>query len=651
MAKKKKKTNLPKKEIEEVSKDTIEIKDNSIEKIIENEIKMKKEKEKEKEKDNSKKVTKVKEVKHINQTIKHPFIHTFLVLVLVVSLGYFIINLFYSDDSINTLINSLLLMIFTLLFVSTSITTNRKNKNGFLLGGLILLLYFTFGITSNLGIVKIDNKRVINFSGKSLTEVIKWAEKNKINIIQDYEYSDMIDEYFIISQDVKEGTKLKGLKSITVSVSEGANPYKEIIIPNMVSWDTERVLEFVKDNHLSNVDVEFVQSSKQADTVIEQSISGNLKRNDNLKLVFSYGEELGYNEVKLIDFTGKSKFEIIFYMKQYHLNYEFNDDFSSDIKNGLAIKQSVKPGDMVKVNGDKVIVTLSKGPKIIVPKLTSMSMTDITEWVIKNKLKLEFKDQYDDTVKENNVISANYKENEIISENTLIKVVISRGKLTMPKFDTYNDFRDWAEKYSINFVEEHEFSNDVAAGNVIRYSYDTGATLKNNDSITVVISAGKEMEVPNVVGNSKAQASTKMNNAGLGYNFVYSYSNSVPQGNIINQSISGGSKVAQGTTVTLTVSNGPRPVSTPTTPSTPSTPATPAPVCNPVSITIQSSLNGSSVGVTCNNYKNSYPNAKISCVGRPSSVGTTGMVHPDTAQKRVLSGTTCDTFTIVIIEN
>lgn len=611
-------------------------------------------KEKEKEKDNSKKVTKVKEVQHINQTIKHPFIHTFLVLVLVVSLGYFIINLFYSDDSINTLINSLLLMIFTLLFVSTSITTNRKNKNGFLLGGLILLLYFTFGITSNLGIVKIDNKRVINFSGKSLTEVIKWAEKNKIEIIQDYEYSDMIDEYFIISQDVKEGTKLKGLKSITVSVSEGANPYKEIIIPNMVSWDTERVLEFVKDNHLSNVDVEFVQSSKQADTVIEQSISGNLKRNDNLKLVFSYGEELGYDEVKLIDFTGKSKFEIIFYMKQYHLNYEFNDDFSSDIKNGLAIKQSVKPGDMVKVNGDKVIVTLSKGPKIKVPKLTSMSMTDITEWVIKNKLKLEFKDQYDDTVKENNVISANYKENEIISENTLIKVVISRGKLTMPKFDTYNDFRDWAEKYSINFVEEHEFSNDVAAGNVIRYSYDTGATLKNNDSITVVISAGKEMEVPNVVGNSKAQASTKMNNAGLGYNFVYSYSNSVPQGNIINQSISGGSRVAQGTTVTLTVSNGPRPVSTPTTPSTPSTPstpATPAPVCNPVSITIQSSLNGSSVGVTCNNYKNSYPNAKISCVGRPSSVGTTGMVHPDTAQKRVLSGTTCDTFTIVIIEN
>ena len=66
------------------------------------------------------------------------------------------------------------------------------------------------------------------------------------------------------------------------------------------------------DNYLSNVSVEFISSDQDVDTVIEQSTSGNLSRDEEIKLTFSYGEELGYNEVKLIDFTNKSKFEIEF---------------------------------------------------------------------------------------------------------------------------------------------------------------------------------------------------------------------------------------------------------------------------------------------------------------------------------------------------
>ena len=591
-----------------------------------------------------------KDIKN-KKVIKNTVVNGCLVIVLLTSLVYFIVSLFYSTDgSLANLISSLLLMVFTIIFVSISFNTNRRNKLGILFGSFILFIYFIFGILFNLG--KIDlgfvstnlngltSGKVIDFTRMSLTDVIKWSEKNSINIIQDYEYSDMIEEYHIISQSVEEGTSLKGIKDITVSISEGPNPSKEVVIPNMVSWDSERVLAFIKDNHLSNVIVEFVESSKEVNTVIEQSKSGSIKRNDELKLVFSYGEELGYEEVKLIDFTNMSKFEVTFYLKQHHLNYEFDEDFSSDIKQGFAVRQSVDAGTMVKVNDQKVIVTISKGPEIKVPNLMNLSMSEVTEWVIKNKLKLEFSDSYDDTISENSVISANYKEGDIISQGSVIKVVISRGKLTMPKFNSFGDFRDWAEKYGIRYEEKHEFNDEVSAGEAISYSYKTGEVIKNNDAVVVVLSDGKAASVPNVVGSTKSDATNKLKNAGFGYNFVYSYSDSVTEGKAIKQSISAGSKVAEGTTVTVTISKGKKPANSSsnsggssssnnsggsTAPSKPSTPA-----CTPVTYTIGRNLNNifnsysgySDVSSALYSFFSSnYPGVKISVVG----VADTGM--------------------------
>lgn len=108
---------------------------------------------------------------------------------------------------------------------------------------------------------------------------------------------------------------------MTVAVSEGPNPGKEIAVPNMVTWESDRVLEFIKENHLSNVHVDFIESAKKVDTVIEQSKSGNMRRDEELKLIFSYGEELTFSEVKLRDFTNMSKFEgnVLFKTKSFKL--------------------------------------------------------------------------------------------------------------------------------------------------------------------------------------------------------------------------------------------------------------------------------------------------------------------------------------------
>ncbi len=489
------------------------------------------------------------------------FVNFFLCFVLLVGLASFGLNLYISRNSfdIYSFIGPIVLILFTIFFVPVGLKS--KNKLTVFISSLLLGGYFGLNIYTSLttGEINTFSSGVKDFSNKNLTEAVKWAEENNITLKQEYEYSDMVSEYKIITQDVKSGSKLDDVKELTVVVSEGPNPSKEVIVPDMTSWNDERVINFVEDNFLSNVEIEFVSSDKTPDTVIEQSKAGNLKRDEGLKITFSYGEELGYEEVKLIDFTKDTEFEVMFYMKQHHLNYEFDREFSNKIKRNLAMKQSVEPGKMVKIEDETIKVTFSKGKEIEVPNLTDMSVTKITEWIIENRLKLELSDQYDEKVKANSVISANYKKGDKIEQGETVKIVVSKGSLKMPKFKSFEDFRAWADKYSIKYEERHEFNSDFKVGEVISYSYKNGEVIKNDDVIIVTISDGEAIKVPALDGLSRSEAEKRLQKLNLKCSCIYKYSNSVKEGNVISQSISAGSEVSEGTTVTVMISKGKEP--------------------------------------------------------------------------------------------
>ena len=497
----------------------------------------------------------INNIKHKNEkNKKHPIVGLFSIILLITSLIYFGINIVNKDIPIQTMIINVFLTLFTILFVTMSFTYNRKNKSIVFMSSLLLLIVFSLSIYNSFNASGTSTTKLNDFRGKDLTYVTKWASKNNIKLNQVYEYNDLVKEYEVMAQDAKLDSD-GNITELTISVSEGPNPSKEIIVPSMISWDSERVINFVKENYLSNVIVEFVESDKAKNTVIEQNTSGNLKRDDELKLIFSYGEELGFEEVTLIDFSNMSKFEVEFYMKQNQISYKFSDSFSSKVKKGYVVKQSIEAGKTIKVNDETINITLSKGPKIKVPNMKNMSMTEVTEWAIKNKLKINFSDKYDDSVKENYVISCNFETDEVIEQGTVVKIVLSRGPLKMMKFKSIDDFYTWANKYEIKYEERHEFSDSVDAGDVISYSYKAGEAIKNDDTIIVTISDGKKREVPSLKGLTKKEAINKLEKVGLNYNFVYK--NSVEDKDIVlKQSISAGSEVSTGVTITVTLSNG-----------------------------------------------------------------------------------------------
>ena len=583
---------------------------------------------------------------------KNTIINILVILTIISCLGYFggtILN----GVNLKDIVLALLLLLFTVFFVSVSVTNPSKKKGSNILALIVLIIYQAFGCLVMFNIIKMPTIKVMeNLVDKSLSSAVKWTTDNKIDLEQIYEYSDVVSEYHVIYQNVKPGTKLKNVKKLILTISEGPNPSKEIIIPSMIGWESKTVLKYIEDNHLTNIKVEFVKSTSKANTLIEQSKSGNVRRNEEIKFVFSYGEERDFSEIKLSNLTNKSKYEAMFYLAKNGIKYEFVYDFSDSIKKDNVISQNVEPGTMISLTGENVVtvkVTISKGPKIIVPDLKAMSVEEVTSWIIKNKLKVEFKDAYDENIAENKIISASHNKGDAVSEGTVITITISNGKLRMPSLKSLSEFREWATKYNINYDEQHEFSDSVAIGDVIRYSYKKGDTIKNNDTIIVTISDGKKISVPSVIGLTKSAAEAKLKSAGLNYNFVYRYNSNVEKGKVSNQSISAGSTVSAGTTVTITISNGKAPSNNGNGGNSGGTTPTPKPSCENILFFIQNGNTGSQV---LSATRSAYPKFNItatfvdSCSNGDSVSGS--VCNASSYDDKELS--TCNKINLIIVK-
>jgi len=155
--------------------------------------------------------------KKVKKVKKHVLIHLFLILVLFISIGYFASTLLNTNNSVIDIVTGLIITLFTIFFVIVGISYKSNNKGLVFISSILLLGYLIIGINNNLSIFNVDNT-MEDFTGKSLTSVIKWANKNNITVNQDYEYSDMVTEYKVISQDIQEGESLNDVSEMLLQL-------------------------------------------------------------------------------------------------------------------------------------------------------------------------------------------------------------------------------------------------------------------------------------------------------------------------------------------------------------------------------------------------------------------------------------------------
>lgn len=113
---------------------------------------------------------------------------------------------------------------------------------------------------------------------------------------------------------------------------------------------------------------------------------------------------------------------------------------------------------------------------------------------------------------------------------------------------------------------EEEFSDDVQSGIVTHSDPDGGSSVHKSTNVQLYVSKGIDMkDVPNVVGKGQDEASRTLTDAGLALGAVTdAYSEDVPPGQVISQSVAAGTSLAHDSTVDVVLSRGREPRTVPT---------------------------------------------------------------------------------------
>lgn len=166
-----------------------------------------------------------------------------------------------------------------------------------------------------------------------------------------------------------------------------------------------------------------------------------------------------------------------------------------------------------------------------------------------------------DTYEEGLVVGQSEREGDMVEKNTTITVNLSSGvgEIDVPSVVGYDEGTAESTLIDAGFKvkKDYQYSSDVPEGDVISQTPNGGTKAKQDDTIMIVVSRGiEQVQMVKVVGLSQTDAQNALDGIGLLYNVTSDYSNDIPEGQVISQSIAEGKWVDKGTTVTITVSLG-----------------------------------------------------------------------------------------------
>lgn len=140
--------------------------------------------------------------------------------------------------------------------------------------------------------------------------------------------------------------------------------------------------------------------------------------------------------------------------------------------------------------------------------------------------------------------------------------------LTMPETTgrTLTDVQADLDALGLHTQVEEEFSDDVDTGSVTRSDPEGGSSVHKRTEVQLYVSKGVDMKtVPELTGKSQDEAQRSLTEAGLTVGAITdAYSEDVPQGQVISQSVAAGTSLAHDSAVDIVLSKGRQPLTVPT---------------------------------------------------------------------------------------
>ncbi|MFF7439763.1 Stk1 family PASTA domain-containing Ser/Thr kinase [Streptomyces sp. NPDC008122] len=231
--------------------------------------------------------------------------------------------------------------------------------------------------------------------------------------------------------------------------------------------------------------------------------------------------------------------------------------FSDVYERGTVMAADPAPGKRVRGNGT-VTLTISRGPEIVkVPNLKGKPLAEAKRLLKKEGLAPGvITREFSDSVAQGSVIGSDPEPGTERAPDSAVALVVSKGSpIDVPDVsgETVADATAALQEEGLTVrVAPERINSPEDAGTVAAQSLAGGSRAAEGDVITLTVSKGpKLVEVPDVTGESTADARTALEDAG----FEVEVKKSFPYlgDTVASQSVAGGGTAPEGSTITITI--------------------------------------------------------------------------------------------------
>ncbi|MGX6971041.1 Stk1 family PASTA domain-containing Ser/Thr kinase [Vagococcus bubulae] len=212
--------------------------------------------------------------------------------------------------------------------------------------------------------------------------------------------------------------------------------------------------------------------------------------------------------------------------------------------------------------------------EVAIPDVENMTQAEAINALEAKKIKVNSKieEVSDDKIAEGNVVRTQPPIGTRVKEKSEVTLYVSKGKKAVSMIDVEGLTASKAKQALIdlgfkeeNILEKKESSNDVDKDSVISQSIKQGTdVVPENEKITLTISKGADsFSLAYLAGYTREQVLRYIDSEGLILQSeTQEYSATVPQGQVIYTSPSGGTPVKKGDYIQVVYSMGPEPAKT-----------------------------------------------------------------------------------------
>ena len=228
---------------------------------------------------------------------------------------------------------------------------------------------------------------------------------------------------------------------------------------------------------------------------------------------------------------------------------EISREFSMEHAKDVVFAQDITEGHVQKgaVVGIKVSDGLDPDERLTLPDFSDMDVADVSKWINDNKAtNARIQREFSSTVADRAFLRVEFP-NDIVNENNysrkdIVVIYMSKGpevaekNITVPNFagKLEPEVITWADTNKIKVTIETAASDTITEGRVISQSEEFGTKVAVGHEMTVVVSVGVGVTVPNFAALTMSSAATAV--TGVMVNVKQQYNASVPFGGLISQS-------------------------------------------------------------------------------------------------------------------